>query len=506
MHDTHTASLPPAPSEHSGHVEYEQKPSSSKARRKIGQVCAALAIGGIPGSFSAAATGIQYDIGPVTVRANPTMTQGFSARVATEAIRAKTGIPGEPGVTIEPIESANIESIEELTEYIVDPEAIGTAITERTYKRVATGGALGAIVILGFMSPFANAVGSHTRRQKQLLATGVGVAGSLFVSPAAAQPSYELATREWKEIGSIEGTHYEYEVSGGVATAAVRELQRNEVYYDTLKDKTIKALDGVQQDPATEGLVPIMASSDQHCRIGMMRVEQGIIEALGIRYVINIGDIVEDGTIDWESLCVSIYEQRVIDNIDQLVFVPGNHDGTKTIEAMRSANAVIAEGEVIDLNGSKVLGDGDPRRNQAGYPRRLRDSEVSEADFAERVRQKAQATNPDILAIHDKKHVTSASSWADLTVSGHFHRYEFDENGAWIQTGSAGGKKKDTYNLTGKLSIPAEFVILYQDPTTHKIAGHRVISINPDGDVGVGEYRERVLADETIPPQLKKVA
>lgn len=468
---------------------------------KLRRYGATALLGGLLGGGAMAAWGTTTDIGGIELRSHVSMGSGGVLQVGPVAGRYRTGIPGEPGVIAEPID---VKSIDDVLAVFGDFEIIAQEVVTNTYRDVLAGAGVGAALMLGGKEAFYLA-GGFNRRQRRMVGSVV-TAVSLVAPGVAAHPSIDASNREWLTAAAVfDGiTLDNVDVSGSFATDAVEMLQKNEQYYDELETKMRVELIDIRKEDATRGYDAWLFETDWHCREGMARVTGAVVEGLGVKVVLEAGDLVKGG-IDQEEICIDIHSKRVYDKAEHTIAIAGNHDGPKTIKKLEDAGVEVLDDETTEIDGVVIYGASDPRLTFTGYPQTLRDQNEFISEFEARMNATVPEIKPDILLIHDAENLGEARASSLLTLSGHYHTYKIDETGRWIQGGTSGGTLENQQSYIGKLQTPSNLVVLYRDPETNEIAGHRNISINPDQEIFVSSFmRFKPLETVKIPPQLVK--
>ncbi|WP_146818951.1 metallophosphoesterase family protein [Actinotalea fermentans] len=284
---------------------------------------------------------------------------------------------------------------------------------------------------------------------------------------------------------------------GGYAVDAWRE---NEAFYAAANDAVRSAWRARQESDQRllstrlaadeDGEAPITAVvvSDLHCNVGMADVISSVLELSEATILINAGDTTVNGTAV-ESYCVETFADAVPDGVTTVVS-NGNHDGPDTTEQELSAGWHVLDGEVVELDGLRILGDGDPRATRIGSGTSLVGDETV-AELSARMAEVACAPDADVdlLLVHDPVvgDETLRRGCAPAQVSGHYHQrigpVRFGLGTRYTSTSTAGARLGQP--TVGPLSGVAELTVLRFDPETHKVLDYRLVRVLPDASATV---------------------
>src|SRR5665647_3277039 len=180
-------------------------------------------------------------------------------------------------------------------------------------------------------------------------------------------PSGEVVASAVFDDTPLEGARITGRLAGVIDTYggyAVKAYRDNQAFYAAATDAVRAAwqvsadrderLAAVRQAPP----VVMVLVSDLHCNIGMAEVIGAVAELSGAQVVLNAGDTTVNGTVV-ESYCVTAFADAVPDGATMLV-VTGNHDSPETAVQARRAGMRVLEGEVVEVDGVRILGDADP--------------------------------------------------------------------------------------------------------------------------------------------------
>ena len=245
---------------------------------------------------------------------------------------------------------------------------------------------------------------------------------------------------------------------------------------------------GTTDDPPTEPVVMLLVS-DLHCNIGMAEVIGAVAELSGAQVVLNAGDTTLNGTVV-ESYCVTAFADAVPDGATMLV-VTGNHDSPETAVQARRAGMRVLEGEVVEVDGVRILGDADPRATRIGVGTTLVGDEDMTA-LSSRLAQTAcdDAEGVDLLLVHDPSAGDDAlaQGCVPAQLSGHLHRRIgpawLGHGTRYVSSSTAGAALGAT--TIGPLNGIAELTVLRIDPESGRVLDYRLVQIQPDASATVG--------------------
>ncbi|MCU1431338.1 MAG: metallophosphoesterase [Actinotalea sp.] len=236
-------------------------------------------------------------------------------------------------------------------------------------------------------------------------------------------------------------------------------------------------------------LVTVLTVTDLHCNVGMARVIRAVAELSGARVVLNAGDSTINGT-GVESYCVSALVGAVPDEATMVVS-DGNHDSEETSAQERAAGAVVLDGDVVEVEGIRVLGDSDPNATRIGAGTTLVGVETV-ADQGRRLADLAcdDEAGVDLLLVHNPNtgNLAMDRGCVPAQVSGHLHRrvgpVVYGEGVRFVGASTAGAALDQA--TVGPLNGVAELAVLRFDRTTRRFVDYRLVRLHPDGDVSVG--------------------
>ncbi|ROS31065.1 metallophosphoesterase [Cellulomonas sp. PhB150] len=234
-------------------------------------------------------------------------------------------------------------------------------------------------------------------------------------------------------------------------------------------------------------LVTLVVVSDLHCNVGMAPLITTLVERSGASLVLDAGDTTINGT-SVEQYCVSTFARAIPDGVD-LVTSPGNHDSAETSAMYDRAGAQVLGGEVVEVDGIRILGDRDPNETRLGQGTSagVRTAEEEGADLAATACDDEDGV--DLLLIHTPwvGDATLDGGCAPAQVSGHLHRRTGPEQiGEGIRYGSSSSAGATLNEPTvGPLKGTAEMTVLHWDPSTRRVVDYQVVQVTPDATARV---------------------
>ena len=311
------------------------------------------------------------------------------------------------------------------------------------------------------------------RQWRRVLLTGAVGAGVMIASLG-------LAAATWKPRSITEP-----QFSGLLASAptVIGDARRIVSNFGKYGDELAKLVTNVSQlyavgsnlpdyepDPDT---VRVLFVSDLHLNPTAWDVIKSLIAQHKINIVIDAGDLTDHGSRPENPFASPIGTLGV-----PYVYVRGNHDSVATEAAVRAEpNAVVLSGEVVDVDGFRIIGAGDPRFT----PNRLVDpDEDAVVKVGQDLARTAFMSSPgiDIAVVHDPTAVRELDGTVPLLLAGHTHRRSTEvlEHGSrlFIQgsTGGAGLRGIETEEPT-----PITCSILYFDKATKRLQAWDDITI-----------------------------
>ena len=201
----------------------------------------------------------------------------------------------------------------------------------------------------------------------------------------------------------------------------------------------------------------VLHVSDIHNNPAAFDFIEKVVSSFAIDLIIDTGDLTDYGT-ELETELVS----RVSSLPVLYLFVPGNHDSPRIIEALRRSEAVVLENETIELNGLLIGGVADPSA-ESPHMAVAPEQDLGEAGAAAYAQFFAAGAIPDVIAVHNPLLGTPFTGLSAAILSGHTHRAEvrFERGSALINAGTAGAA--GIRGLQSPQDNPYSMVVLYFD-------------------------------------------
>lgn len=432
-------------------------------------------------------------VGPfdATLTLRPSPSGGTVVRVAPLGeIRLKTHTgPLAVHVSLDELRPAEADRI------VRDPAALANIEDELTRDirdavrelvlRAFLFGALGAALTTASVvrRPHAVAIGTLA---SLLVMTSGGVATAVTWDPKSlAEPQYTgLLSRAPAAIGDARDILNRFSEYRAQLSALVLNVSR-----------LYAAGSSLPNFQADDTVVRVLHVSDIHLNPQAFDLMTQLVTQFKVDVVADTGDIADWGT-DLESATAR--------NIGPLgvpyVFVRGNHDSVRTEAAVRAQpNAVVLDGQTVDVAGLRFFGVPDPRFTP---DKRSRDDEETQkqqmaafaTDFAARLA--AQPSPPQIVLIHDPAGAALVKGGGAIVLAGHQHeRKQIEQEGTTIMAeGSTGGA--GLRSLEGEKPTPLSASILYIERATGRLAAYDTVTVG-----GLGEESANISRKVIAPPE-----
>jgi predicted phosphodiesterase len=211
--------------------------------------------------------------------------------------------------------------------------------------------------------------------------------------------------------------------------------------------------------PGDESL-RILHVSDLHNNPAGVDLALALARSYHVHAVICTGDFTDFGTpmenrllASWRSLTMPRF------------FISGNHDSQTTIRAIDALPGVtlLADGQVTDLLGLRVIGWNDPVSRRPG----LGDAEVTAAELdalgsTMKTTLGQLSPRPDLVLVHNYRAAVACAGLAPVFLFGHDHRARIWQaaEGSWmIDAGTTGAS--GIRNFTTSANSPYSAALLY---------------------------------------------
>ncbi|NUU16736.1 metallophosphoesterase [Cellulomonas humilata] len=319
----------------------------------------------------------------------------------------------------------------------------------------------------------------------------------------------------------LEGARVTGRLGGVIDTyggQVVAELRKNEEFYAGANASLESAWDdrrdssptdgptpsGSPSGPDEESLLTVVVVSDLHCNVGMAPLIRTLVERSGADLVLDAGDTTINGT-SVEQYCVTTFARAVPAGVE-LVTSPGNHDSRETSRNYARAGATVLDGEVVEVDGLRILGDSDANETRVGAGGTAQAGTESSSDVADRLADVAcdDSDGVDLLLIHTPAVGQAAldGGCVPAQISGHLHRRYGPERVArgvrFVSSSTAGATLGQP--TVGPLNGVAELTVLRWNPDTRRFLDYQLVQVRPDTTVSVTS-RLRWPATPVVPAQ-----
>jgi len=294
----------------------------------------------------------------------------------------------------------------------------------------------------------------------------------------------------------------------GDAQSIVTDFQKYEAQLAILVTNVSRLYDvtstlpAYRPDPST---VRILFVSDMHLNPASWEVIRSVTDQYDADAIVDAGDLMDHGTAPENFYVKSIGTLGV-----PYLWARGNHDSGVTEAAVAAQpNAVVLDGQIVEVAGLRFLGIGDPRftpdkntRDQNAPP------SVSQVALllADRAGAAAEAGHPvDVAVMHDGASALELDGLVPLVLSGHYHRREQSQLPAGTVSflqGSTGGS--GLAGLQNEKPTPVRASVLYFDRRTGRLQAWDDITL---GGLGLVSAKiERKVYAEQFPPAVSPSA
>jgi hypothetical protein len=338
----------------------------------------------------------------------------------------------------------------------------------------------------------------------------------------ASSPPEERATLPASAVfegTALEGARITGRLAGVIDTYSgqlVETYQANEVFYAGARENLLEAWDAraaeqeaaesEQGTPATEDAeatdyVTFLVVADLHCNTGMTPLLRDIADRVAPDVMLNAGDTTINGT-SVESVCVDSFASAVPDGVP-FVVADGNHDSRLTTATELANRQIVLDGDVVEVEGVRILGDRDPLETRIGGGTVIAREETPQ-EAGERLRDVAcdaagaaglggftADERVDLLLVHQPAVGDAAleSGCVPFQVSGHMHKRigpEILGYGVRYVNASTAGATHGNASV-GPLRDSSEMTILRFDPERRRFVDWQLVEVTPEAEAFVSE-------------------
>jgi predicted phosphodiesterase len=227
----------------------------------------------------------------------------------------------------------------------------------------------------------------------------------------------------------------------------------------------------VMANPEEQGeVVKVLLVSDLHSNPVGIELCKSLAARFKVDFLINAGDLTDMGS----QLETGATQDLATVGVPQL-FIGGNHDTPETINFVAGLpNSHVLNGQMITLNGVKVLGFAHPLSAVPAveYENPEEEREAFEQQLARVEEAVLTQGRPDILVVHDSRLGKELTSLADLVVAGHDHRIRIEEgsDGVFINPGTTGA--------SGLRGLYSEKGISYSAAIVYLVPGSGLLAVD----------------------------
>lgn len=271
--------------------------------------------------------------------------------------------------------------------------------------------------------------------------------------------------------------------------------RENDEFYDQVIDNLRRSFDENLHVRPHDGYPIMLFYTDLHCNVGMARVVGEAARLTDADIIADGGDTTMGGTAI-EEFCVQVLGKE-LPGVERLV-AGGNHDGSVTENHLRRHDFTVLDGQTVEADGLRILGDDDVRRSQFGVPMRQTGDE-SVVEFGHRLADTAcsDPTGVDILLVHEPDAAEEVLERGCVTtvLSGHMHRGVIQTielpggtNAFHLNGDNASGATSDRPSLgpVDKESPAALYIVKFNRQTGRAIY-YQTITVHADASVGLSD-------------------
>ncbi|MGH3425486.1 MAG: metallophosphoesterase family protein, partial [Nocardioidaceae bacterium] len=276
-----------------------------------------------------------------------------------------------------------------------------------------------------------------------------------------------------------------------VVDSAIDTYRTSVKFYGEMRDRVATVADQIR-DPADDETVAMLVT-DRHDNIGMDPVAEAVADAGQASLVIDMGDDTSTGG-SWEAFSINSLG-RAFEDYDK-IGIAGNHDtGGFVQNALRDVGFTVLDGEPVDVDGIRFIGDSDPRSSglTAGYGDTA--GETIQEQGARLTKAACEDGRVSTVVVHSPTtgEQIAQSGCVDLVVSGHLHRQvgpvtltSPEGRRTVTYTNASTGGAVYAFALGSKLRRPAQVTLVtYRDG---RPVGLQPVDFEPGGEVSVQDY------------------
>ncbi|MFD0555552.1 putative MPP superfamily phosphohydrolase [Stackebrandtia endophytica] len=314
--------------------------------------------------------------------------------------------------------------------------------------------------------------------------SGLGLAASSIRPESITEPRYEgLLANAPAVVGSAQNIADRYE--------KYREQLQQFIVNMSQFYTIARTLPAFEPDPGT---IRVLHVSDLHLNPAAWDVIESVTKQFQINMVIDTGDITDWGTQQE----AATYTEGIRRITAPYLYIRGNHDSGKTADIIaEQTNAIVLDGEVVEVDGLRIGGIGDPRftPDKSAKPSDWREEQVMLDNGIELRDNIIAEGGADVALVHDPVSAGPLADVVPLVLSGHRHQRQSelisDETLLLVQgsTGGAGlrGLQQDT-------PVPLQLSVMYFDSETKLLQAFDDISVGGVGETEVTLQRH-ILTD-----------
>ncbi|MCY7365124.1 MAG: metallophosphoesterase [Frankiaceae bacterium] len=335
------------------------------------------------------------------------------------------------------------------------------------------------------------------RWRATLAAAGAGFVALLLAAGVTAATADERALAEPRYTGLL--------ASAPTAIGDVRDVVAR---FDAYQLQLGRLVANVSELYAVTSELPVFTAGDDNLRVlhvsdlhlnpGAFGVIRSVVDQFGIDVVLDTGDSTDFG---------STAENRFLGSMSRVgapyVWVRGNHDSSATQAAAEQLEGVtvLDGGEVVEVAGVRLMGQGDPRFTP---DKSTRDDDaptsvLTAVGNALKEAYEQADEKPAVVLVHDPLSAGPLVGTAPLVLAGHAHqrRVEAEDGTTLMVQGSTGGAGLRA--LEGEEPTPIMLTVLYLDRASGELQAYDEITL---GGLGDNEVRiARRLASQEPRPE-----